>query len=132
LLTRLSAEEAYVWKILSKYAGPLIRDAEDRFVYSMVNRHWDEFSRNVAIPVFRVISARKAIRVLQKQPKRTPGLGLRAWGAGASAEVNVHISVTDETKQWDEIQSRIVEHGVTNIIEAVNRKKTELVYDPEV
>ncbi len=132
LVTRFSAEEAYVWRILSKYAGPLIRDAEDRFVYSMVDRHWDEFSRNVAIPVFRVISARKAIRVLQKQPKRTPGLGLRAWGTGASAEVNVHISVTDETKQWDEIQSRIVEHGVTNIIEAVNRKKTELVYDPEV
>jgi hypothetical protein len=132
LLTRFSAEEASVWRILSKYAGPLIRDAEDNFVYSMVNRHWEDFSQHVSIPVFRIISARKAIRILQKQPKRTPGIGLRAWGTGASAEVNVHISVADETKQWDEIHSRIVENGVTDIVEAVNRKKTELVFDPEV
>ncbi len=132
LLTHFSTEEASVWKILSKYAGPLIRDAEDRFVYSMVNRHWEAFSRHVAIPVFRIISARKAVRILQKQPKRTPGIGLRSWGTGASAEVNVHVSVADETKQWAEIHSRIVKHGITDIISAVNRKKTEVVFDPEV
>jgi len=132
LITRFSAEEASVWRILSKYAGPLIRDAEDSFVYSMVNRHWEDFSQHVSIPVFRIISARKAIRILQKQPKRTPGLGLRAWGTGASAEVNVHVSVAEETKQWDEIHSRIVANGVADIVEAVNRKKTELVFDPEV
>ncbi len=132
LLPRLSAEEASVWKILSKYTGPLIRDAEDRFVYSMVDRHWEEFSFEVPLPVFRVISARKAIRILQKKPKRTPGVGLRAWGTGANAEVNVHISVSNETKQWEEIQSRIAEKGLTEIIEAINRNKTELVFDPEV
>lgn len=132
LLTLLSQEEASVWKILSKYAGPLIRDAEDRFVYSMVNRHWEAFSRHVAIPVFRVISARKAIRILQTLPKRTPGIGLRAWGTGASAEVNVHISVSTETKRWDEIHSRIEENGIIDIISAVNRRRTELVFDPEV
>ncbi len=132
LLTRFSAEEASVWRILSKYAGPLIRDAEDNFVYSMVNRHWEDFSQHVSIPVFRIISARKAIRILQKQPKRTPGLGLRAWGTGASAEVNVHVSVAEETKKWDEIHARIVANGVTDIVEAVNRKKTESVFDPEV
>jgi len=132
LLTRFSSEEAAVWEILSRYAGPLIRDAEDRFVYSMVNRHWEDFSQHVAMPVFRIISARRAIRILQKLPKRTPGIGLRAWGTGASAEVNVHISVADETRPWGEIHSRIVSRGVTEIIEAVNRKKTELVFDPEV
>jgi hypothetical protein len=132
LLTRFSAEEASVWRILSKYAGTLIRDAEDSFVYSIVNRHWEEFSQNVSIPVFRIVSARKAIRILQKQPKRTPGLGLRAWGTGASAEVNVHISVTDETKRWDDIHNRIASNGVLDIVEAVNRKRTELVFDPEI
>lgn len=132
LLTRFSEEEASVWRILSKYSGALIRDAEDKFVYSMVNRHWDEFSGHVAIPVFRVISARKAVRILQKLPKRTPGIGLRAWGTGASAEVNVHISVSEETKQWDIVHSRIEESGIANIIEAVNRKKQEWVYDPEI
>jgi hypothetical protein len=132
LLTRFSKEEASVWKILSKYSGPLIRDAEDKFVYSMVNRHWEEFSGHVAIPVFRIISARKAIRILQKQPKRTPGIGLRAWGTGASAEVNVHIAVSEETKQWDEVHSRIEDSGISDIIGAVNRKKQEWVYDPEI
>jgi hypothetical protein len=132
LLTRFSAEEASVWKVLSKYSGPLIRDAEDKFVYSMVNRHWEDFSGHVSIPVFRIISARKAVRILQQLPKRTPGIGLRAWGTGASAEVNVHISVSQETKQWDEIHSRIEDSGISDIIEAVNRKKQEWVYDPEI
>lgn len=132
LLTHFTAAETSVWRILSKYAGPLIRDAEDSFVYAMINRHWEEFSRHVAIPDFRVISARKAIRIMQQHPKRTPGIGLRAWGTGANAEVNVHVSVANETKRWAEIHSRIVETGVTSIVAAVNRKKTELVFDPEI
>jgi hypothetical protein len=132
LLTRFSEAEASVWKTLSKYSGPLIRDAEDKFVYSMVNRHWEDFSGHVAIPVFRMISARKAVSILQKFPKRTPGIGLRAWGTGASAEVNVHIAVSQETKQWDEVHSRIEDSGISSVIEAVNRKKQEWVYDPEI
>jgi len=72
------------------------------------------------------------MRFLQKFPKRTPGLGLRAWGTGASAEVNVHIAVSQETKQWDEVHSRIQESGIADIIDAVNRKKREWVYDPEI
>lgn len=132
LMTRLTSAEAHVWRVLNHYAGPLIRDAEDRFVYSTVNRHWEEFGQFVSLPVFRVISARKAIRILQIHPKRTPGIGLRAWGTGASAEVNVHVSIADETKSWDEICSRICSRGLSDIIEAVNRKKTEVVYDPEI
>ena len=121
-----------MWRLLNDYSGALIRDAEDRFVYSMVNKHWGEFSAHVALPVFRVISARKAIRILQKLPKRTPGIGLRAWGTGASAEVNVHISIGDETKGWDEMHNRLRSSGIHDIIEAVNRKRTEWVFDPEI
>lgn len=132
LVTRFSKEEASVWNILSKYSGPLIRDAEDKFVYSMVNRHWEDFVENISVPVFRIISARKAVRILQQFPKRTPGIGLRAWGTGASAEVNVHIAVSQETKPWLEIQKRIEESGIEAIIEAVNRKKQEWVFDPEI
>ena len=82
--------------------------------------------------MFRVISARKAIRILQKLPKRTPGIGLRAWGTGASAEVNVHISIEQETKSWMEIHERVSSRGLSDIIEAINRKRTEVVYDPEI
>lgn len=132
LLTRLTSDEAEVWRLLNRFGGALIRDAEDKFIYSMVSKHWDEFSRHVSLPAFRVISARKAIRILQTLPKRTPGIGLRAWGTGASAEVNVHIAVSQETKSWVEVSSRVASNGLTEIIEAVNRKKTEVVFDPEI
>jgi hypothetical protein len=132
LFSKFSSEENYVWNILSTYGGSLIRDAEDRFVYSMVNRYWDDFSNQVPDPLFRVISARKAINILQKNPKRTPGIGIKSWGTGASAEINVHISINEETKNWLEIHSRIVENGVSDIISAINRKKIELIFDPEV
>jgi hypothetical protein len=132
LLTQFDRDEADVWRLLNEYSGTLIRDAEDKFVYSMVNKHWSGFSEHVALPIFRVISARKAIRILQKLPKRTPGIGLRAWGTGASAEVNVHISLTNETKGWDEIHSRVRLNGIEDIIHAVNRKRTERVFDPEI
>jgi hypothetical protein len=132
LLTEFNKDEANVWKLLNDYAGTLIRDAEDKFIYAMVNKYWQQFSGEVALPVFRIISARKSVRILQKFPRRTPGIGLRAWGTGAAAEVNVHISINDETKKWDEISKRITANGISDIIKAVNRKKTEIVYDPEI
>ena len=69
---------------------------------------------------------------MQAQPKRTPGIGLRAWGTGASAEVNVHICVSQETKCWCEIANRIGSNGLRDIVGAINRKRTEVVYDPEI
>lgn len=84
------------------------------------------------LPDFRVVSARKAIRVLQTIPRRTPGIGLRAWGTGASAEVNVHLSIKDETKSWTMIDQRVVNGGLADIVRAVNRKRTEVVFDPEI
>ena len=132
LLTRFNKDEEAVWRLLNIYSGPLIRDAEDKFVYSMVSKHWTEFSEQVALPVFKVVSARKIIRILQMLPKRTPGVGLRAWGTGASAEVNVHVSVSAETKDWDIVHQRIETGGILDIIDAVNRRRTELVFDPEI
>ena len=132
LLTEFNKDEANVWRLLNDYTGTLIRDAEDKFIYTMVNKYWNIFSKEVALPVFRIISAKKSIRILQKFPKRTPGIGLRAWGTGAAAEVNVHISINEETKSWDEIFKRIKNDGIPNIIKAVNRKKTEIVFDPEI
>ena len=132
LIPLFDANETIVWRILNDYSGTRIRDAEDKFVYGITTRHWDSIRDNFANPEFRLISARKSIRILQKQPKRTPGIGLRAWGTGASAEVNVHISIAEETKSWNEVFNRIVSNSLGDIIEAINRKKTEVVYDPEI
>jgi len=132
LLDLFNDEEKLVWGILNSHSGTRIRDAEDLFTYGTVAKYWDVFRDRLYLPDFRVISARKAIRVLQKYPKRTPGIGLRAWGTGASAEVNVHISVVDETKPWLEIKERILKSGISNIIDGVNRRITEIVFDPEI
>ena len=69
---------------------------------------------------------------MQTLPKRTPGVGLRAWGTGASAEVNVHISIHSETKPWDELHQRILQGGLEDLIGAINHKRTEVVFDPEL
>lgn len=132
LIPLFDEEEKATWEILNSHSGTRIRDAEDKFVYGMVLKYWDKLQPNVNNNSFRLISARKAIRILQKHPKRTPGIGLRAWGTGASAEVNVHISLAEETKPWSEIFDRICEGGLENIVEAINRKRTEVVYDPEI
>lgn len=132
LLTHLNSQEAAVWKLLNAKAGSRIRDAEDKFIYSIVEKYWAQFTEECPLPGFRVVSARRAIRLLQTLPKRTPGIGLRAWGTGASAEVNVHVSIDRETKPWDELHQRIANHGLENIIGAINRKRTEVVFDPEL
>ncbi len=132
LLTHLNAQEAAVWRLLNTKAGSRIRDAEDKFIYSTVEKYWPQFTAECPLPGFRAISARRAIRILQTQPKRTPGIGLRAWGTGASAEVNVHVSIHSETKPWDELHQRILSSGLTDIVEAINRKRTEVVFDPEL
>ena len=132
LIPLFDSNEAIVWKVLNDYSGTRIRDAEDQFVYGITARHWASIRGGFANPAFRLISARKSISILQKKPKRTPGVGLRAWGTGASAEVNVHISIAEETKPWEEVCDRIVKNSLTDIIGAINRKKTEVVYDPEI
>lgn len=132
LLPLFSNEEEIVWRLLNIHGGALVRDAEDRFVYGMTIRHWKKLAPELSHVPFRLLSARKAIRILQSKPQRTPGLGLRAWGTGASAEVNVHIAIDEETKPWAEIAKRISENGLGDIAKAVNRKRTEVVYDPEI
>jgi len=132
LVPLFDEKERITWGILNSHSGKQLRDAEDRFVYGMTLKYWDNLQPKIVESEFRFISARKAIRILQNHPKRTPGVGLRAWGTGASAEVNVHISISKETKPWDEVCRRIYENGLEDIIRAVNRKRTEVVYDPEI
>jgi len=132
LIPQFNEEEKRTWNLLNSYSGTRIRDAEDKFVYGMTIKYWDLLYPKINKANFRLISARKSIRILQKHPRRTPGIGLRAWGTGASAEVNVHISVLDETKSWNEIFDRICKNGLKDIISAINRKRTEVVYDPEI
>ena len=124
--------ESIVWHLLNRYAGPRVRDAEDLFVFGTVRGNWERLREIAGRNPFHVISARKAIRILHSMPRRTPGIGLRAWGTGATAEVNVHVSIEQDMTPWDVVGQRIVAGGVQDVIAAVNRKRTEVVYDPEI
>lgn len=128
----MDKDEKVTWDTLNKFVGAKVRKAEDEFVYGRVKKYWVEMRKLSEKVDFHIISARKAIRILQKKPERTPGIGLKAWGTGANGEVNVHVSLEEDTKGWDEVADRIVEKGVKDILSAVNRKRTEVVYDPEI
>lgn len=126
----LSAEERRVWAALNEYAGSGIRDAEDRFVFRTVETHWDRIRATVADNPFHAISAKKAIQILREKPKRTPGIGMRAWGTGASAEVNVHISISEDTVPWERVSDRIRRDGVRQLLADLRRTTHVEVHDP--
>ncbi len=132
LPTLLTPSERIVWRLLNEYAGSRIRDAEDAFIFGVVRRDWERLKAAAADNPFHVISARKAVRILNTRPKRTPGIGMRAWGTGASAEVNVHVSIKFDTTPWCDVHDRICQRGLQDIAAAVNRRKLEMVYDPEI
>lgn len=128
----LVREEAIVWDLLNQYTGSHVKKAEDASVTATVRKHWPDIKAVIADNPFHVVSARKSIRILQTKPKRTPGLGLKAWGTGASGEVNVHLSIREDTTPWAEVARRVAASGLSDIVGAVNRKRLEEVYDPEI
>jgi hypothetical protein len=125
-------EEVIAWELLNQFAGTHVRKAEDAFVSGVVRKHWMALKSVIADAPFHAISARKSVRILQTKPNRTPGIGLKAWGTGAAGEINVHVSIREDTTPWATVSKRIVDFGLKNIIAAVNRKRRELVYDPEI
>jgi hypothetical protein len=127
-----TSEEAIVWDLLSRYVGARNRDAEDTFIREIVRRHWERIRAIVADSPFQVISARKAMRILQTQPKRTPGIGVPTWGTSARGEVNVHVSPRHDMTPWTVVRDRIAAGGIADVVGAVNRRRTEEVYDPEI
>ncbi len=128
----LDAKEKIVWDLLNKRGGSQLRNAEDAFVFSTVRKYWTQLKALAAEVPFHVISARKAIRILQTKPHRTPGIGLRAWGTAARGEVNVHLSIVEDMTPWSRVLNRVLHGGILDIVQAVNRKRVEEVYDPEI
>lgn len=124
--------ERIVWDLLNGHAGSNVKSAEDALVNRVTRMHWAAIKTAVAANPFHVVSARRSVRVLQSKPKRTPGIGLKAWGTGAAGEVNVHLSIKEDTTEWTVVMKRIAEKGINDIVEAVNRRVTEVVYDPEI
>jgi hypothetical protein len=128
----LSPEEHTVWVLLNRYSGFGVQAAEDQFVFGMVAKYWPEFKGMTTQRPFHVVSARKVIHIMNTMPKRTPGIGMKAWGTGARAEMNVHLSINEDMTPWDVVRDRIISKGVLDLIGAVNRKVVKEVYEPEI
>ncbi len=124
-------QEALVWDLLNRFSGTLLRSAEDTFIYTVAAKYEDRLVAVAGDLPFHVASARKAIRVLQQKPERTPGIGLRAWGTGASAEVNVHLSLREDMTPWAAIEQLILDQGLARVVAGIDRRRTEVVFDPE-
>lgn len=125
-------QERIVWDLLNGFSGSKVRSAEDAFVTRIVRLHWAAIKAVIAANPFHIVSARRSVRVLQTKPKRTPGIGLKAWGTGAAGEVNVHLSIKQDTTPWPDVVERIATKGIAAVVAAVNRRVTEVVYDPEI
>lgn len=133
LLPQLFSEnEAITWEILNKYSGARVKKAEDKFVSTVTKNHWERIAAIVSNNPFHVISAKRSVRILRDKPERTPGVGLKAWGTSASGEVNVHISIAQETTPWETVRDRIIKNGLIDVLQAIDRKITKEVDDPEI
>ena len=44
----------------------------------------------------------------------------------------MHVSVKDEMTPWSVVRDRIIEKGIADIVGAINRKRVEEVYAPEI
>lgn len=124
-------QEKIVWELLNKHSGAQLKTAEDAFVYGMVSKYETIRALGGTAP-FVTISARKSLRILHTQPRRTPGVGMKAWGTGAQGETNIHVSIAGDMTPWDEIAKALLRDGPSAITSRINKTKTEEVFDPEV
>ncbi len=128
----LSPEEQLVWKLLNEKGGKHLKKGEDEFVYGVVERRWSAFRKFSSNHQFEVVSAQKALKILHSNPRRTPGVGLRAWGNMAKAEVNVHLQRSVDMTPWSSVYRRIRDEGVACIVADVVRTCSATVPDPRV
>jgi hypothetical protein len=130
----LQGDLAIGWHLLSWYTGRGARRAQDRFVDTLFARHGSDLKRFVpSSSRFRVISARRVLAILRDNPRRVPGLGVRGAGTGGfNAEVNVHLSVQNETKPWDDIAAQCRRYGIQHVLDQIARTTRISVPDPQI
>lgn len=121
-----------VWHLLSWYAGPGAKAAQNQYIAALFERRGEDLIALVlGVTSFRVISAQRVLAIMRKNPRRVPGLGIKAAGTGViTAEVNVHISVRDETRAWDDVIDQVRRHGVQHVLDQIARTITAEVPDP--
>ena len=128
----LEGDLAIGWHLLSWYGGKGSYKAQDRYIQTLFERRGAEL-KALAPPAtgFRVISARRVLAVLRKDLRRVPGLGIKAAGTGSfNAEVNIHVSVRDETRPWDDVADQCRRYRIQHVLDQITRTVMAEIPEP--
>jgi len=120
------------WDLLSWYRGKGAKAAQDRFVDRLFEVHGAELDALApGVANFRVISAQRVLAILRDNPRRCPGLGVKAAGTGTfNAEVNVHVSVDRETAAWSEVARELQKSGIQAVLDQIRETERREVRTP--
>lgn len=120
------------WELLSRYASTGSRRAQDRYVAHLFGLRAGGLKPLAPeVTSYRVISAQRVLAIMREAPRRVPGLGVKGAGTGGfSAEVNVHISVADEMRSWNEVADRLTAGGIAPLLKEIRRTVSATVPAP--
>jgi hypothetical protein len=122
------------WHLLSWYGGRGAKRAQNQYLRALFDRHGDVL--DALVPEaghFRVISALRVLAVMRRIPRRVPGLGIKAAGTGIwKGEVDVHVSVKDETRPWTEVADELRRHGIQHLLDQIGKTISAEVPDPQL
>src|SRR6185295_46081 len=122
------------WDLLSWFGGNGMKRAQNQYITALFEHHGSDLrALTPGATSFRVISAQRALAIMRKHPRRVPGLGVKAAGTGViRGEVNIHVSVEQETRSWDEVADLIRGKGIQRVLNQVTRTVQAEVPDPEL
>jgi hypothetical protein len=122
------------WDLLSWFGGRGMKRAQDQYINALFDRHGADLrALTPGATSFRVISAQRALAIMRTHPRRVPGLGVKAAGTGViRGEVNIHVSVEQETRPWDGVADLMRSHGIQHVLDQVTRTVKAKIPDPEL
>lgn len=133
-VAKLTGPAAALWDFLSWYGGGGAKKAQDQYINALFQEHRVALEALVADATkFRAISAKKVVALMHEKPWRVPGLGIKAAGTGTfNAEVNLHVSVKDETKPWGEVAELIKTSGIQSALDLIHITEQRTVANPQL
>ncbi len=133
-MANLEGDFGIGYHLFSWYGGKGTKKAQDRFATALFNEHGDALKALAPDATnFRVISAQRVLAILRENPRRVPGLGVRAAGTGGfNAEVNVHVSVENEMVPWEDIADTLRANGIQPALDSIRTTGTFTLPDPSI
>jgi hypothetical protein len=130
----LDEDLAIGWDLLSWFGGRGMKRAQNQYIASLFKRHGSDLRALAPDGTsFRAISAQRALAIMRTQPRRVPGLGVKAAGTGViRGEVNIHVSVEQETKPWVAVADLLRTQGVQHVLDLITQTAPAEIPNPDL